>query len=101
MQCPRCDSKVSFAQMSRHRCPTCAAKLYFSPKWRWLRGISCGLAVILLTYRWYPLEGTLARHFIWCVVDVTMFFVLLLTSFYLLPPEIDLVPGDGPVRLDL
>ncbi len=101
MQCPRCHAKVGFAQMAKHRCPSCAARIYFSPKWRWLRGISCGLVVILLTYRWYPLEGSLARHFVWCAATLLVFVVLLLISVYLLPPEIDLVPGDGPLRLDL
>lgn len=101
MQCPQCHDKVGFAQMAKHRCPGCVARIYFSPEWRWLRGISCGLLVMVLTYRWYPLEGSLARHFVWCAAALLAFVVLLLISIYLLPPEIDRVPGDGPVRLDL
>ena len=87
--------------MAKHRCPSCATKIYFSPKWRWLRGIACGLVVILLTYRSYPLEGSLARHFVWAAAVLLLFVVLLLISIYVLPPDIDLVPEDGPIRLDL
>src|SRR5260221_14404015 len=92
MQCPKCHAKIIFAQMARHNCPSCGAKIYFSPKWRWLRGISCGLVVILLNYQWYPTEGSFGRHLIWLVTLGIVFLLLLFGSIRLLPPEIDLVP---------
>jgi hypothetical protein len=101
MQCPQCHAKVRFAQIAKHRCPNCGAKIYLSDKCRWLRGLGCGLIVILLNYRWYPLEGSFALHITWCFVVLLTFFVLLLSSIYLLPPEVDLAPQDGPIRLDL
>ena len=87
--------------MAKHRCPICEARVYFSPKWRWLRGISCGFLDALLNYKWYPLEGSFARHIIWFVVVGIVFLVLLFASMRLLPPELDLVPERGPLNLDL
>jgi DNA-directed RNA polymerase subunit RPC12/RpoP len=101
MQCPQCQATIGLAEMSKHRCPSCASKIYFSPKWQWLRGIACGAVVILVTYRWYPFDGSLTYHLLWCVASLLMFVFLLLGSIYVLPPEIELVPGDGPIRLDL
>jgi hypothetical protein len=75
-------------------------KIYFSPKWRWLRGISCGLVAVLLTYRWYPLEGSFAGHIFWYGVVFAVFWVLFILSLIVFPPEIELIP-DGPIRLDL
>jgi hypothetical protein len=101
MQCPRCHALISFAQMAKHRCPSCSVKVYFSPKWRWLRDIACSIVALLSTCRWYPLERSLELHVVWCATLFLVFLALLLTSVYLLPPEVDLVPETGPVRLDL
>src|SRR3989442_3772841 len=104
MQCPNCKSKVRFSDMARHRCPRCASKIYFMDKWRWLRGISCGLLALLVIaglYRFHPFDKTLVWFLACCVVWLAIYFALLLTSIYLLPPAVDLVPQDGPIRLDL
>src|SRR5258708_26206307 len=101
MQCPKCHAKIIFAQMARHNCPSCGEKIYFSAKWRWLRGISCGLVDILLNYQWYPTEGSFGGHLIWLVTLGIVFLLLLFGSIRLLPPEIDLVPENGPLRLGL
>jgi len=101
MHCPQCRAKVSFAQAANHRCPTCGVKIYLSDRWRWLRGVGCGLIVILLNFRWYPLEGSFALHITWWFVVLLMFLVLFFGSIYLLPPEVDLAPQDGAIRLDL
>lgn len=101
MQCPKCRVKLSFDQITQRRCPNCGAKIYLCLKWRWLRGISCGLVAILLNYRWYPLEGSFVAHIIWLAVVGAVFIVLSIISLRIIPPEIDLVPQDGPIRLDL
>jgi hypothetical protein len=101
MQCPQCHTKVRFAQIAKHRCPGCGAKIYLSDRWRWLRGSGCGLIVILLNRRWYPLEGSFALHITWWIAVLLMFVVVFLSSIYLLPPEVDLAPQDGPIQLDL
>jgi hypothetical protein len=75
--------------------------IYFSPNWRWVRGISCGFLDILLNYRWYPLDGDFVPHVIWLVVVAALFIVLLIISVKVFPLEIDLVPGKGSIRLDL
>lgn len=98
MQCPQCHAKVNLTQ---DRCPSCGVKLYRFDRWRWLRGMGCGLLAILLNLQWYPLEGSFALHIAWCFVALLVYFILLLSSMYLLPPEVDLAPQDGPIRLDL
>jgi len=101
MQCPKCQGKLNLDQIAHNRCPNCRVNIYFSPKWRWLRGISCGFLDILLNYRWYPLEGSLGAHVIWIVVVAALFLALLIISVKVFPLEIDLVPEKGPIRLDL
>ena len=54
MQCPKCQSKVSFREVADQRCPTCASKIYWVDEWRWLRGLSCGLLAILMISHWFP-----------------------------------------------
>jgi hypothetical protein len=66
-----------------------------------LRGISCGISDLLVAYRWYPLDGSLASHFRWYGVVAAIFLGLLLVSFRVIPGKLALVPQDEPIRLDL
>ncbi len=81
--------------ISDGRCPACEAKIYFSRKFRWLRGISCGLLTIVLMYRWYPLEGSLSKHLVWSVASLAVFMALLFASLKVLPGEVELVRRMG------
>src|SRR5947207_15835395 len=101
MHCPTCQAKVKFADMSKHRCPRCAAQIYWMDRWRWLRGISCGFVSLLIfaaLYRFYPfdVDSPLIWFLSYCVFWFVISFALLLTSISLLPPDVDLVPQDGP-----
>lgn len=101
MQCPNCHANLSFHQVTRYVCPICGVKIHFSPRWRYLRGISCAFVAVLVNYRWYPLEGSFAAHLVWFAVLLAFFLFLSYISFRLFPPPLDLVPGNGPIRLDL
>jgi hypothetical protein len=83
------------------RCPHCAARIYVVDTWRWPRGFACGVPAILLNYRWYPMECNIARLLIWSGVVMTVYLLLWIISTRLLPLRFDLVPQDGPIRLDL
>ena len=102
MKCPQCGNRVTSVDVAKSRCPSCDTKIYFSPRHRWLRGISCALVTILITYRWYPIEHlTLTGHFAWLAVTFFVFITVFITSVNLIPFDIEQVPTDGPVRLDL
>ena len=95
---------MSFADVAKKRCPRCASKIYWMDRWRWLRGVSCGglsLAILALVYRVYPFDRTLVWVLEYCSFWLVIYFALLLTSLFLLPPAVDLVPQDGPIRLNL
>jgi hypothetical protein len=98
MKCPSCHARLSFGHMYKHRCPTCGTKVYFSPRWPWLRGICCGLLTVLLTYRLYPLGGSFTAQLFWLALVLLVFIALLFSLFYVIPPEIDLVE-EGPHAL--
>src|SRR5579864_6904024 len=99
MHCPRCGGGVRSADVARRRCPKCESKIYWVDRWRWLRGISCGLVsltVLAVLYRLYPFDHTLVWVFAYCAVWLAVSFALLVASLFLLPPAIDLVPPHGP-----
>jgi hypothetical protein len=98
MQCPHCHGEVWPRHLSR-RCRHCGAKVYFYDKWRWLRGIGCGLIDLLIMYRWYPMNHS--GHLRWLLLVQAIFLALLILSFRLIPAELALTPQDGPIRLDL
>src|SRR6185437_2528073 len=101
IKCPRCHRNVTLAEVAKHRCPFCGLAVYFSPKWRWTRGLSRGLLTLLITFHWYPLNGTLGRHFLWLAGSRSIFLALLIMSVYLLPGGLEAVPTDGPITLNL
>jgi hypothetical protein len=101
MQCPKCQSQVSFRDVADERCPTCASKIYWADEWRWLRGLSCGLLAILMISHWFPRKADLGEFVLWLVGWCLVSCALLSGSFFTLPPKVDLVPGQGPIRLDL
>lgn len=101
MQCPKCHVKLKLLSVSAGTCPLCGVKIYFFVKWRWVRGISCGLLGILVNYRWYPLEGSFTLHLAWLAAGMLSFFLLFAISLLLFPPEVDLLPAQGPICLDL
>jgi hypothetical protein len=101
MQCPKCQSKVSFRDVADERCPKCAIKIYWWDKWRWLRGLSCGLLAILMISHWFPREADLGEFLLWVGSWGLVSFALLIGSFFTLPPKVDLVRAHGPIRLNI
>jgi len=101
MQCPKCQSKVSFPDVADQRCPTCASNIYWADEWRWLRGLSCGLLAILMIIYWFPREADLVNFLLWVGSWFLVSFALLIGSFFTLPPKVDLAPAHGPIRLDM
>jgi hypothetical protein len=101
MECPSCQSKVGFRDVARERCPTCASKIYWSDKWRWLRGLSCLLLTILLIGHWFPREADLGEFLLWLVALVFVFYAVFIASGFIIPPDVSLVPERGPIRLDI
>ncbi len=101
MQCPTCQGGIGRHLYGEGRCPHCGVKFYIVDKWRWLRAIVCGLLAILPNYRWYPLQCDIVLRLCWLVVVMTIVLVLGIVSGSLFPPQVDRVPQDGPLRLDL
>jgi hypothetical protein len=104
MTCPQCRGNVSFRDVGKERCPACEARIYFSPGGNWPRGLGCGLLTILLTYRLLPIRqpgADFGAFLLWLGGCFLLYLVLLFASIRVLPPEIELVPPDGPLRLDL
>jgi len=99
MQCPRCQAHVRLADVSKP-C-RCGAKLHLNDKWRALRALVCAALVMAIFYRWYPLEGFLSSHILWCVAVFAVWFALFFGSYFLVPFKLALTPQDGPVRLTL
>src|SRR2546421_13065097 len=101
MNCPRCHRKLALSEAAKHRCPFCGLAVYFSPKWRWTRALSCGAVTILINFHWYPLNGSLGQHFLWMVVSVSICLLLGMVSVYLIPGGLEAVRTDGPITLNL
>jgi hypothetical protein len=101
MECPQCHCKVTGRDVRQRRCPTCATKIYWSDEWRWLRGVSCGLLAVLAISHWFPREADLGEFLLWLVLWLVVSYALLIASLFLLPPKVDLVPGRGPIRIDI
>lgn len=101
MQCPKCQSEVSFRDVADERCPTCATKIYWVDKWRWLRTLGCVLVAILMIGHWFPREADLGEFLLWLGSCFLVFFALFIGSFFTLPPKVDLVRAHGPIRLDI
>jgi hypothetical protein len=51
--------------------------------------------------RMYPLEGGIGAQLVWCFSNLVLFIIFCAGSFRLCPPEIELIPADGPIRLNL
>lgn len=103
MKCPRCQSSVTFRDMSFERCPVCDTKIYFSSDGRWLRGVICGAFAILLTYHWCPLQhpgAEFSAYVLWLAGTLALYLLLLVNSVYVFPPLIELLP-EGSIRIDL
>jgi hypothetical protein len=101
MQCPTCQGGIGDQLYGDGRCPHCAVKFYIVDKWRWLRGIACQLPAVLLNHRWYPTKCNIVQLLCWYAVVGTVFFLLLIISVRLVAPQVDRVPQDGSLRLDL
>jgi len=99
--CPQCKSRIHVQLVGRSHCPHCATKLYVVDKWRWLRWLACFFPAILLNSRWYPTQCNIVLLLGWWVVVGLVFLLLLRLSVGLLPLGVDLLPQDGPIRLDL
>ena len=91
-------------------CPYCGVKLYVIDNWRHVRGIACVALARFLCYPWFPspefcgtteAELWVALCFAWLVALGTLALWLLSVSTKLLPLHFDLIPQDGPLRLDL
>jgi len=50
---------------------------------------------------WFPLGMELGEFLLWMVSLLIVFLTLLIGSLFMLPPKVDLVPGQGPIRLDI
>jgi hypothetical protein len=100
-RCPRCGAELRWGDLGLHCCPGCSAKVYLSPGHRWLRGLASAVVVIFPSCWWFPVQSfTLTRLFLWLGVT-GLYLALLFASFFVLPPAIEHVPADGPLRLDL
>src|SRR5215475_11584544 len=73
LKCPHCHGEVGFRDVAKERCPTCTGRLYWSDRWRWLRGLSCVLLAILLVSHWFPHEADIGYFLLWLVVLVFRF----------------------------
>ena len=93
--------KVTGRDVRQRQCPSCGSKIYWWDKWRWLRGLSCALLAILMISHWFPREADLGEFLLWMVSLLIVFLALLIGSLFMLPPKVDLVPGQGPIRLDI
>ena len=88
--------------MAEHRCPCCEIKIYFSDeRWGWLRGLSSLLLAILMTSFWFPRRVDLGYFLLWLGSLLIVFVALLIGSMFILPPNISLVPSQGPIQLDI
>ena len=98
------------AIVSQDLCPHCGVKIYVFDGWRHVRAIACLALAIFLSYRWFPspeccgtTEGQvwIALCYAWFVALGTLALWLISISTRLLPLHFELVPQDGPLRLDL
>lgn len=101
MKCPSCQSKVDPKDVSAHLCPTCSRRIYFSDEWRWLRAVACGMLSLLSVCYWFPLDLNPVQLIICLGSYLVVFIFLFIGSFWALPPRVDLLPGQGPIRLDI
>jgi hypothetical protein len=102
MECPRCHFKVGFREIAGERCPCCKGKVYVSDrKWGWLRGVSSVLVAVLMLVYWFPRQANILYFLLWMTSLLIVFVILLIGSMFLIPPELDLVPRRGPIRLDI
>lgn len=101
MTCPACDSKVEARDVAKHQCPTCGRKIYFHDRLRWLRGLACVLLAVLTISYSFPREADLGKFLLWICLLVFVFYLFFILSFFLIPPEVDLLPPHGPIRLDI
>jgi hypothetical protein len=98
------------AIVSQDLCPHCGVKVYVIDNWRHVRALACVALAISLSYRWFPspeccgtseAELWVGLFCAWFVALGTLAVWLLSVSTRLLPLHLDLVPQDGPLRLDL
>src|SRR3954453_19374277 len=101
MECPCCHRKVTRRDVRQRRCPTCGSKISWSDEWRWSRGIGTGLLALLVVSHWFPRELDIGRTLLWVGLWWVTAHALFVASVFALPPKVDLVPGRGPVRLDI
>ncbi len=50
---------------------------------------------------WFPRDLDIGRFLLWLVLWLIVDYALLVASLFALPPKVDLVPGRGPIRLDI
>jgi len=86
LKCPHCHENVGFRDVANERCPKCASKLYWSDKWRWLRGLSCVLLAIVVVSHWFPRKADLGDLLLWLAAVVVVFYAVLIASLLLIPP---------------
>jgi hypothetical protein len=82
-------------------CPYCGEKVNFCDRWRWARGITCGVVALIPMYLWYHFDDTLVLSLKWLAFVWVLWFVLFFVSYRLVPPQLGLAPQGGPIRLDL
>jgi hypothetical protein len=56
---------------------------------------------MLMTIHWFPREADLGYFLLWLAALVVVFYAVFIASLFTLPPKVDLVPGQGPIRLDI
>jgi hypothetical protein len=101
LRCPYCKDEVPTEHWGR-RCPHCREKVYFEDRWRWLRGIICGLVALAPMYLFYDFDGTLTLFIEWLALSWVLWFVLsFFLSYRLVPPRLAPAPQDGSIRLNV
>jgi hypothetical protein len=101
MECPQCKHKVSGIDVKQHRCPSCSVKIYWWDKMAVAASLSCDLLAILAISHWFPRDLDIGAFILLCGLWFVVSFSLLVVSLFALPPKVDLVPGQGPIRLDI
>lgn len=56
---------------------------------------------ILITGFWFPSKADLEYFLLWMGLLLLVFIALLIGSFFVLRPQVELVPEHGPIRLDI
>jgi hypothetical protein len=76
-------------------------KFYVVDKWRWVRAIVCTVLAALVNAPWYPIECNIPLRIFWLAAVLVVGLPFVLVSRMLVPLRVDVIPRDGPLRLDL